>query len=193
MADNKRTCTFDGCERPYYARGFCNGHYKQQRLGKTLRPLQVAMSLTERMAMHTDRTGECWLWTASKSDYGYGQVRSGDKTMLAHRVAYELANGPIPHGMMIDHRCHTHPCVRPNHLRIASRKQNLENRAGAAVNSKSGVRGVRWDQQCGKWLSRVTHNRHIFRVGLFATIEEAEAAVIAKRNELFTHNDLDRI
>ena len=29
-------------------------------------------------------------------------------------------------------------------------------------------------------------------LGLFPTLEQAEAAVVAKRNELFTHNDMDR-
>ena len=34
-------------------------------------------------------------------------------------------------------------------------------------------------------------NRDIW-VGVFDTPEEAQAAVVAKRNELFTHNDMDR-
>jgi len=44
----------------------------------------------------------------------------------------------------------------------------------------------------GKWRAEVTHHGRKFHVGLFASIDEAEAAVIAKRNELFTHNAADR-
>jgi hypothetical protein len=40
--------------------------------------------------------------------------------------------------------------------------------------------------------TRNLHFRRLLHVGLFLTIAEAEAAVIAKRNELFTHNDMDR-
>jgi hypothetical protein len=38
----------------------------------------------------------------------------------------------------------------------------------------------------------VKHNGKSVYVGRFWTIEEAEAAVIAKRIELYTHNDADR-
>ena len=195
MADNKRTCTFDGCEQPHEAHGYCQGHYKQLRRGRPLTPLRIVsrhgMTLSERIEMHRARPGDCWPWTACRNSDGYGQISVNGALTSPHRVAYELANGPIPAGMMIDHKCHTPSCVRPDHLRVASRKQNGENRAGATANSKSGVRGVSWNKARAKWEGQVGHNRQNVHVGLFATIEEAEAAVIAKRNELFTHSDAD--
>ena len=64
--------------------------------------------------------------------------------------------------------------------------------AGGAQ-SASGVRGVHFRNDLRKpWVAVVTHNGKAVRVGSFNSVEEAEAAVIAKRNELFTHNDLDR-
>jgi hypothetical protein len=41
-------------------------------------------------------------------------------------------------------------------------------------------------------MGSVRHNKKLYHVGYFATIDEAERAVIAKRNALFTHNEIDR-
>lgn len=103
-----------------------------------------------------------------------------------------MHTAPIPDGMDIDHMCHVRECVNPSHLRACTRKQNLENRAGADRDSKSGVRGVHWRKDIRKWNAKVRHNSRDYYVGVFQSLEEAEAAVIAKRNELFTHNDTDR-
>jgi hypothetical protein len=101
-----------------------------------------------------------------------------------------FTNGPIPDDMLIDHRCHTHLCCNPRHLRLATNKQNMENRRGVASHSSSGIRGV--GKRKNGWQATVRHHGKRVCVGLFATAEEAGAAARAKRIELFTHNDRDR-
>lgn len=138
-----------------------------------------------------DKSGECWNWNASKNRFGYGTMRVGPKVKKAHRLAYEFDNGPIPEGLVIDHICRNRSCVKPAHLRIATQKQNGENLDGAhSHNVNSGVRGVY--KHRNKWQARTTHGGKIYSGGLFPSIEEAEAAVIALRNRLHTHNDADR-
>jgi hypothetical protein len=88
-------------------------------------------------------------------------------------------------GTTTRHRCHNRACVRQQHLRPASNKQNNENLPGAQRNSKSGVRGVRWDSRCQCWRAVVKHHGK-FHERRCATIELAEVWVVAKRNELFT-------
>lgn len=151
------------------------------------------VAIEERFWKHVNKTESCWLWTGPSTGSGnrYGQAFSNGKKVRAHRVSYEMEYGPIPPGMVIDHTCHAPKCVRPSHLQAVTQKQNNENRSGAPSNSKSGIRGVSW-HKTGKWVVAVSHNGRHHTVGYFTDIKEAEAAAIAKRNELFTNNLKDR-
>jgi hypothetical protein len=67
----------------------------------------------------------CWLWTGSRysNGYGYFWLRRG-RSALAHRVAYELAAGPIDEGMELDHLCRVRHCVNPAHLEAVTHRVN---------------------------------------------------------------------
>lgn len=95
---------------------------------------------------------------------------------------------------MLDHKCRNKACVRPDteHVRLVTRKQNGENRAGAPVNSNTGVLGVSWHKRDQKFQGKVVHNGKAIHVGYFDSVKDAEYAVINKRNELFTHNEKDK-
>lgn len=134
----------------------------------------------------------CWLWTAYCDPKGYGFYGKKNKDYLAHRVAYEHHVGAIPAKMFVDHKCHTPNCVNPEHLRLATNKQNMENLAGAHKDSRSGIRGVCWNARKDRWMGRVHHHGKAYFVGYFTDLAEADEATRAKRNELFTHNDADR-
>lgn len=139
-----------------------------------------------------NKTETCWYWTGGTVRGGYGHAGYQGKTQVAHRVAYQMLVGPIEPGMVLDHTCHNRLCVNPDHLRQVTHKQNLENLSGAYSCNKSGVRGVTWHKASKKWPAQVTHNQKLHHLGYFDNIPEAESAVVAKRLELFTHNDLDR-
>jgi hypothetical protein len=72
-------------------------------------------------------------------------------------------------------------------------KQNSENFGGLKASNTSGYRGVVWHGPQRKWRVQVGHNGRLHYGGLYANIEDANAAAIALRNKLHTHNDLDRI
>ena len=138
-----------------------------------------------------NKTEGCWEWTAYKDRNGYGQLTIKRTGYYAHRAAWQFAKGPIPDGMSVDHTCHNPACVRIDHLRLVNHKQNQENRMTES-RSSSGFRGVYWNKRRGDWEAKVCHERRSIHVGFFADLEDAKAAVIAKRLELFTHNDADR-
>lgn len=183
---NQTICSFAGCEKKKRARGLCNEHYcSARRAGK----IPARQTPEGRFWDKVDKTETCWNWVGAKNADGYGRFGLNGKIPMAHRVSYEWANGAIPVGMLIDHTCHNPSCVRPEHLRVVTHKQNMENVSGATPRSKSGVRGVWWQSDMKKWAVGVVHNGRKVHGGSFDTIAEAEAAAITKRLELFTHSD----
>lgn len=135
------------------------------------------------------KTDACWLWTAATNDAGYGQLWTGEKVEYVHRLSYEMSNGEIRDGLVVDHWCHVHACVNPAHLTAVTHKQNLEN-MGANRDAIIGVRGVSRDRR-GKLEVRVGHDGVTHRGGRYASLAEAERAAIALRNRLYTNNVLD--
>lgn len=84
-----------------------------------------------------EKTSTCWIWRgAAHSREGYGTVAvtvdspRGRATRYerAHRIAWELANGPIPPGLFILHSCDNKQCVKPTHLRPGSQQENMADR-----------------------------------------------------------------
>lgn len=190
---NDSTCTVGGCDKGgRIVKGMCMMHYERVRQhGSTEAP--HVTNASARFWSKVNKTETCWLWESAKNQYGYGTFAVGRLNQwLAHRYAWTSLVGPISDGKHLDHICHNHACVNPKHLREVTNKQNHEHFKGAFSTSKTGIRGVSLDKARGLWKAVVTHNYKQHLVGRYATIEEAEAAVIAKRLELFTHNNLDR-
>lgn len=71
------------------------------------------------------RSPSCWLWTAAKNSRGYGSFGYDGRTHLAHRIAYQLANGDIPADREINHICGVKSCVNPAHLEAVTAAENI--------------------------------------------------------------------
>lgn len=68
-----------------------------------------------------------WLWGGATC-ISYGQIKAPggkSRTLLAHRVSYELFVGPIPEGLVINHLCFTPACVNPHHLEAVTQLENV--------------------------------------------------------------------
>lgn len=68
----------------------------------------------------------CWEWTASCYTTGYGCFCPNQNKVPAHRYMWELVNGPIPDGLWVLHDCDNRICVRPDHLHLGTRRDNID-------------------------------------------------------------------
>lgn len=66
----------------------------------------------------------------------------GRLNIAAHRIAWEMVNGPIPLKAEIDHRDGDATNNRLSNLRLATRNQNMFNRPCSITNT-SGRKGVK--------------------------------------------------
>lgn len=162
MAKTRGICSIEGCGRPHFGRTWCITHY--QRWRKHGDPLIVkrmfgwGATTAERFWAKVDKRGPipehrpdlgpCWLWTGMLNPNGYGKVTVNYKSLLAHRYAYELVNGPVPIGLQLDHLCHPTSCLlnsacphrrcaNPEHMEPATAAVNtLRSNGPAARNAK---------------------------------------------------------
>ena len=94
-------------------------------------------SVAERLQHHSIRRGDCLIWCGVSNHLGYGHMSVKGKHARVHRVAWELAYGPIPTGLFVLHICDVPPCIEPEHFRLGTSADNSEDSVRAGTHAEA--------------------------------------------------------
>jgi len=79
---------------------------------------------------------KCWTYNGVKDSDGYGWIKDGGKQLLAHRVVVAEETGVDLSGKLVLHVCDNPACVRPDHLRVGTHKDNMRDMSSKGRSAK---------------------------------------------------------
>lgn len=144
--NERRACQADSCDRPARPyRPYCGTHsHRFYKYGDPLAHIPVVqrtglplltgqhdrVPLADRFYPRLSPVPSgCIEWTGPLDDHGYGRISEGGRggrILKAHRVGWELLNGPVPDGLYVLHHCDNPPCCNPAHLFLGDQVANVQ-------------------------------------------------------------------
>lgn len=121
--------TCSKCDKKPFSQGLCRMHYDRvRRYGATGPQGKIGKhaSFEDRFINHVQvygptptfspQLGPCAVWTGYRHESGYGAIWRGHRLLYVHRVAWEMAHGPLRSYAVVHQVCLNRLCVRLDHL-----------------------------------------------------------------------------
>jgi hypothetical protein len=105
--------------------------------------LAAEARVAERFWSRVGKSDECWIYKGFLDKDGYGGFWAHGRNLKAHRIAWNLTNGPIPDGLRVCHRCDNPSCVRPDHLFLGTDADNVRDRQAKGRSARGDRSGPR--------------------------------------------------
>lgn len=89
-------------------------------------------------------SNQCWNWRGCVNSTGYGSLKYQGRSMLAHRIAFELADIRGLHSIeCVCHHCDNPICCNPIHLFVGSKSDNNSDRHAKGRSRGGANRGAK--------------------------------------------------
>lgn len=140
------------------------------------RPISAYRRQQDVVRFNTMRAGRI---AGNANAAGYLKLSINKEMYYVHRIVWEMHNGPIQSGMVIDHANKNKSDNRLCNLRLATPLQNGANSKARSHNT-SGLKGVMAacssHRGAKRWRARIAHEGVTRYLGYFHTKEEAHSA-----------------
>ena len=150
----------------------------------TMTACEVIVALKEQVVQLKTVNGQMQFEQQHQRSNGYWRCKHAGRWQYRHRVVWELHNGPIPDGFMVDHINAVRGDDRIGNLQLVTNQENT--RLGSHQLKPSNTTGSNCVNlnHCGRWYGQFRHGGKRVYCGTHATREQAEQSVIQRRIEL---------
>ncbi len=132
-------------------------------------------AFTRLKSSRVDRIGQS---AGARDTKGHVQIRVLGRLHLAHRLAWMWVHGQWPE-LQIDHINGNRSDNRVANLRLATSRQNAQNRRRAQADNKtSGLLGVSFDKRVGKYFGQIADGGKKKFLGYHETAAQAHEAYL---------------
>jgi len=128
------------------------------------------------------RNAKQWSEAGSFNDRWYKRIGIKNKYYYVHRLVWLCETGSFPIGI-IDHKNRDKTDNRFSNLRVVSFAENAQNIVNPHGKSKSGLRGVDYDERYKKYRVRIIVDGRTILIGFFDDSESARLAYLSAKKK----------
>jgi len=146
----------------------------------------------EKLKYITERTiktkSGCIEWTSYCGKWGYGQISISKKSLLVHRVIWEIFKGPIPEGFCVLHTCDNPPCCNIDHLFLGTHQDNTNDKIskGRLVTGHTNIEYQKYVQERNQIIiQKINQGVSYTNLGIEYNIDRHQIGLIARQNGIY--------